>query len=98
MYSVADVERAGVALHYPVTDMGSRAKLSCVTWNGYIKPALLAADYEGGITLWDATQQQATAVFEEHAKRVWSVDFSQVRTHVPVSPVFLCIVLCIVLW
>jgi len=65
-------------LHVPRVEMSSRAKLSCVAWNGYIKGALLAADYDGGVALWDAETAACTAMFEEHGKRVWSVDFSQV--------------------
>jgi len=74
----ADVEAAGSAIHVPRVEMSSRAKLSCVAWNGYIKGALLAADYDGGVALWDAETAACTAMFEEHGKRVWSVDFSQV--------------------
>lgn len=78
VYARADVEAAGAAIHVPRVEMGSRAKLSCVAWNSYIKGALLAADYDGGVTLWDAEAAACTALFEEHGKRVWSIDFSQV--------------------
>ncbi len=78
VYARADVEAAGSAIHVPRVEMGSRAKLSCVAWNGYIKGALLAADYDGGVALWDAETAACSAMFEEHGKRVWSVDFSQV--------------------
>jgi WD40 repeat protein len=78
VYARADVEAAGSAIHVPRVEMSSRAKLSCVAWNGYIKGALLAADYDGGVALWDAETAACTAMFEEHGKRVWSVDFSQV--------------------
>ena len=40
---------------------------------------LLAADYEGTLALWDAEAAHCTATYEEHAKRVWSADFSQVH-------------------
>ncbi|KAK9820862.1 hypothetical protein WJX81_005532 [Elliptochloris bilobata] len=76
VYARADVE-AAAAMHVPRVEMGSRAKLSCVAWNSYVKGALLAADYDGGVALWDAEAAACTALFEEHSKRVWSVDFSQ---------------------
>lgn len=43
-----------------------------------MKNVLLAADYEGTLALWDAEAAHCTATYEEHAKRVWSADFSQV--------------------
>lgn len=43
-----------------------------------MKQHLASADYEGVVTLWDAHAGAETAQFEEHAKRVWSVDFSAV--------------------
>jgi protein suppressor of PHYA-105 1 len=62
--------------HYPVLDLPFRAKLSCVAWNTYLKSHLLAADYAGIATLVDANAGTEVAAFAEHAKRVWSVDFS----------------------
>ena len=57
----------------------SRSKLSSVCWNSYVKSNLICSDYEGVVQLWDVGQQTETMTFEEHAKRVWSVDFSQVH-------------------
>ena len=70
---------ANSAVHCPRLEMASRSKLSCVVWNSYIKHLLLAADYDGCLALWDAESNACTATYEEHAKRVWSADFSQVR-------------------
>lgn len=55
-----------------------RSKLSSVCWNSYVKSNLICSDYEGVIQLWDVSQHTETMTFDEHAKRVWSVDFSQV--------------------
>lgn len=55
-----------------------RSKLSSVCWNSYVKSSLICSDYEGVIQLWDVSQHTETMTFDEHAKRVWSVDFSQV--------------------
>lgn len=45
---------AGGGSHYPVLDLPFRARLSCVAWNTYLKSHLLAADYDGIVTLVDA--------------------------------------------
>ena len=79
MYATSDVLESNSAVHCPRLEMASRSKLSCVVWNSYIKSLLLAADYDGCLALWDAETNTCTATFEEHAKRVWSADFSQVR-------------------
>ena len=79
VYATADVLEASAGVHCPRLEMGSRSKLSCVVWNAYMKRLLLAADYEGSLSLWDAEVAACTATYEEHAKRVWSCDFSRVR-------------------
>lgn len=67
-----------VDIHYPVIEMSSRSKLSCVCWNSYIKNYLASTDYEGVIQLWDASTGQGFTQYVEHQKRAWSVDFSPV--------------------
>lgn len=62
--------------HYPVLDLPFRSRLSCITWNTYLKSHLLAADYDGIATLVDASTGCEVASYAEHSKRVWSVDFS----------------------
>ena len=34
-------------IHYPVTEMASQSKLSCICWNGYIKNQIVSSDFEG---------------------------------------------------
>ncbi|GJQ09512.1 hypothetical protein GpartN1_g1303.t1 [Galdieria partita] len=65
--------------HYPVKEMVSPTKLSCLSWNSYIHNHLLSSDYEGVVTLWDAITGQTLSEFEEHEKRIWCVDFSKVE-------------------
>ncbi|XP_072974040.1 protein SUPPRESSOR OF PHYA-105 1-like isoform X1 [Typha angustifolia] len=67
-----------VDIHYPLIEMPSRSKLSCVCWNTYIKNYLASTDYEGVVQLWDASTGQGFIRFREHTKRAWSVNFSQV--------------------
>ncbi len=54
----------------------TRSKLSSVSWNSYVKSQLITSDYSGLIQLWDASTAGEVAQFDEHARRVWSVDFS----------------------
>ncbi|KAF5196066.1 Spa1-related 2-like isoform x1 [Thalictrum thalictroides] len=64
--------------HYPVVEMTSKSKLSCVCWNNYIRNYLAATDYDGVVQLWDASTGQGISQYTDHAKRAWSVDFSSV--------------------
>ncbi|KAJ3232451.1 coatomer subunit alpha [Chytriomyces hyalinus] len=61
---------------YPILEMNGRSKISCLSWNSHFKSHLAASDYEGIVTLWDSTSGRAIQEFEEHEKRVWSVDFN----------------------
>ncbi|AQK92295.1 Protein SUPPRESSOR OF PHYA-105 1 [Zea mays] len=67
-----------VDIHYPLVEMPSKSKLSCVCWNSYIKNYLASTDYDGTVQLWDAGSGQGFTQFTEHRKRAWSVSFSQV--------------------
>ncbi|KAI9385105.1 hypothetical protein POPTR_011G021700v4 [Populus trichocarpa] len=64
-------------VHCPVVEMSTRSKLSCVSWNKYMKNHIASSDYEGIVTVWDVTTRQSIMEYEEHEKRAWSVDFSQ---------------------
>jgi len=67
-----------VDIHYPLVEMPSKSKLSCVSWNNYIKNYLASTDYDGTVQLWDASSGQGFTQFTEHRKRAWSVSFSEV--------------------
>ncbi|TVU13316.1 hypothetical protein EJB05_40364 [Eragrostis curvula] len=67
-----------VDIHYPLIEMPSKSKLSCVCWNSYIKNYLASTDYDGTVQLWDASSGQGFSQFTEHRKRAWSVSFSEV--------------------
>ena len=38
----------------PATELVTRSKLSCLAWNAQEQSQLIASDYEGIVTLWDA--------------------------------------------
>lgn len=67
------------ALQFPVWQSTTRSKLSSVSWNSYIRSHLITSDYEGVIQLWDVASGSTFELnqFEDHEKRVWSIDFSQ---------------------
>lgn len=63
-------------MHYPVVEMSTRSKLSCLSWNNFDKNYIASSDYEGIVTVWDVNTRQSVMEYEEHEKRAWSVDFS----------------------
>lgn len=64
-------------IQYPVVEMSTKSKLSCVCWNTYIKNHLASTDYDGVVQMWDADTGQPLSQYMEHQKRAWSVHFSQ---------------------
>lgn len=75
IFEFANVLSEPVDIHYPIREMSCRSKISCLTWNSYIKSQMASSDYEGIVCLWDAYSGQSVLQFEEHQKRAWSVDF-----------------------
>ncbi|GLU18173.1 hypothetical protein SLE2022_344870 [Rubroshorea leprosula] len=63
-------------VHCPIVEMSTRSKLSCLSWNKYMKNLIASSDYDGIVTVWDVTTRQSLMEYEEHEKRAWSVDFS----------------------
>jgi WD40 repeat protein len=64
---------------YPVLELSTRSRLSCVAWSSYVKAHLASSDHEGVVTLWDANTGGELVQFEEHSKRAWAVDFSRLE-------------------
>ncbi|XP_014668463.1 PREDICTED: E3 ubiquitin-protein ligase RFWD2-like isoform X2 [Priapulus caudatus] len=71
------VIRDVVDMHYPVVEMLCNSKISCVSWSPYYKSTLASSDYEGTVTIWDASIGSSVKSFQEHEKRCWSVDFNR---------------------
>ena len=61
--------------HRPSQELVTRSKLSCLSWNKYLKTYLASSDYEGVVHVWDIATAQNVAEYEAHEKRIWSVDF-----------------------
>lgn len=85
IYDYLAVIRDVVDIHYPVAEMVSTSKISCVAWNAYHKNVLASSDYDGAVTIWDAITGQKTRLFQEHDKRCWSVDFNNVDSRLVAS-------------
>lgn len=85
VFDYGAVVKDHVGIHYPCIEMISNSKISCVSWNGFHKGLLASSDYEGTVTIWDATTGQRTRTFQEHEKRCWSVDFNAVDTRLIAS-------------
>lgn len=79
------VIRDTVDIHYPVAEMISNSKISCIAWNSYHKNILASSDYEGAVSIWDVQTGSRTKTFHEHEKRCWSVDFNDVSCHLIAS-------------
>ncbi|XP_048236190.1 protein SUPPRESSOR OF PHYA-105 1 isoform X1 [Ricinus communis] len=76
VFEFATLLNDSIDIHYPVVEMSNKSKLSCLSWNNYIKNYLASTDYDGVIQMWDAGTGQGLSQYTEHQKRAWSVDFS----------------------
>jgi len=45
--------------HRPYTELSTRSKLSCLSWNKYVRPHLISSDYEGAHLLHLHTRSMA---------------------------------------
>ncbi|XP_047342061.1 E3 ubiquitin-protein ligase COP1-like isoform X2 [Impatiens glandulifera] len=70
---------------FPVEEMSTRSKLSCLSWNKFSNNLIASSDYDGIVTVWDVSRRQSVVDYEEHEKRVWSVDFSRTEPSMLVS-------------
>ncbi|CAF1103032.1 unnamed protein product [Adineta ricciae] len=75
LYEYQSVLDNSVDLHYPSKEVACTAKLSCISWNPYLRNYLASSDYDGFVTIWDMATAQKVRTFQEHEKRSWSVDF-----------------------
>ncbi|KAM6572561.1 E3 ubiquitin-protein ligase COP1 isoform X1 [Cannabis sativa] len=77
VFDFSTVVNEPAELHCPVVEMSTRSKLSCLSWNKFVKNHIASSDYEGIVTVWDVNTRQSVMEYEEHEKRAWSVDFSR---------------------
>jgi E3 ubiquitin-protein ligase RFWD2 len=75
LYEYQSILDNTVDLHYPTKEVLCTAKLSCISWNPYLRNYLASSDYDGFVSIWDMATAQKVRTFQEHEKRSWSVDF-----------------------
>ncbi|ORX53656.1 WD40 repeat-like protein [Hesseltinella vesiculosa] len=61
-------------IHCPLKVIQTDHKISCLSWNPYIKSSIASSDYEGIVNLWDASTGKNVRVYDEHKRRAWSID------------------------
>jgi len=71
-------------MHYPVVEMTTRSKLSCLSWNNFAKNHIASSDYEGIVTVWDVNTRQVI---------IWSIMVRKIllglcKMHIPVTFTF----------
>lgn len=68
---------ASGGVHFPVRELVTREKLSCLSWNPYIRQHIASSDYDGVVSEWDVSSSTGVAVreYDEHERRAWSVDY-----------------------
>lgn len=58
LISLLQVVNEPTDVHYPIMEMPTRAKLSCLSWSKHTKNHIASSDYEGIVTVWDVTTRQ----------------------------------------
>ncbi|XP_074600531.1 E3 ubiquitin-protein ligase COP1-like [Brevipalpus obovatus] len=81
LFEYSMVVKDTLTMHYPITEMECKSRISCVSWSSYYKSFLASSDYEGTVTIWDVYTHKQIKNYNEHEKRCWSVDFNKVDTN-----------------
>lgn len=74
--NIFDLENSNLSKNYPILQIESDAKISCLSWNPFYDNKLCSADYEGNLNLFDTLSGKLITSWTEHEKRCWSVDTS----------------------
>jgi len=53
IFEYANILNEVADVHFPIREMSCRSKISCLSWNSYVKSQIASSDYEGIISLWD---------------------------------------------
>ncbi|KAF8379662.1 hypothetical protein HHK36_029106 [Tetracentron sinense] len=75
-----------VDIHYPVIEMSSKSKLSCVCWNNYIKNYLASTNYDGVVqkkcinTIWNAANV-CCVQFSAHSTHLLAFGSANYKTY-----------------
>lgn len=74
--NILDSENLNISRNYPIVQIESVAKISCLSWNPFYENKLCSADYDGNLNLHDTLIGKLVNSWTEHEKRCWSVDTS----------------------
>jgi E3 ubiquitin-protein ligase RFWD2 len=69
----------------PADEINTRSKLTCLSYNKFVKHHIAASDYEGVVSVWDVEKKCSIIDFEEHEKRIWTVDYCRTDPRLLVS-------------
>ena len=69
----------------PADEINTRSKLTCLSYNKFVKHHIAASDYEGVVSVWDVEKKSSIIDFEEHEKRIWTVDYCRTDPRLLVS-------------
>eukprot|EP00004_Rigifila_ramosa_P026155 TRINITY_DN8013_c0_g1_i2.p1 TRINITY_DN8013_c0_g1~~TRINITY_DN8013_c0_g1_i2.p1 ORF type:complete len:634 (+),score=111.33 TRINITY_DN8013_c0_g1_i2:38-1903(+) len=75
-YASAIAAPTGSVSALPVADIPCKSKIASLSWSAYVRPLLALGDYDGVVSLCNTERGIVTSTFDEHERRVWSVDFS----------------------
>jgi len=64
LYEYQSILDNTVDLHYPTKEVLCTAKLSCISWNPYLRNYLASSDYDGFVTIWDMATAQKVRTFQ----------------------------------
>lgn len=65
--------------HYPILEIPTTSKLSCLSWSREQPSILAASTYKGDILVHDTETNTHVQSLREHTKRTWFIDFSQLK-------------------
>lgn len=65
--------------HYPILEIPTPSKLSCLSWSRARSSILAASTYKGNILIHDTETNTQLEPLQGHSKRAWYVDFSSMK-------------------
>ena len=80
-----NLEHVLEASQQPADEINTRSKLTCLSYNKFVKHHIAASDYEGVVSVWDVEKKCSIIDFEEHEKRIWTVDYCRTDPRLLVS-------------
>lgn len=80
-----NLERVLEGSQQPADEITTRSKLTCLSYNKFTRQHIASSDSEGVVSVWDVEKKRAVIEFEEHEKRIWTVDYCRTDPRLLVS-------------